>query len=56
LTNGDGDAASNVTHDIGSQIWYRRTGENLGPAGGMACGMRWLTELGFELDTRQRRR
>jgi glycosyltransferase involved in cell wall biosynthesis len=49
VDNGDGDAASKVTHEVGSgRIGYRRTGQNLGPAGGVAYGMRWLTELGFD--------
>jgi len=50
VDNGDGDVARNVIRDIGGdgQIAYRRTGTNLGPAGGIAVGMRWLAELGFE--------
>jgi GT2 family glycosyltransferase len=49
IDNGDGDAALRVTQDVGEgRIPYRRTGDNLGPAGGIAFGMRWLVELGFE--------
>jgi GT2 family glycosyltransferase len=49
VDNGDSDLASHVTYEIGrGDFGYRRTGENLGPAGGIACGMRWLTDLGFD--------
>src|SRR5262249_13325729 len=49
LDNGEGDDALRVTQDVGGgRIPYRRTGDNLGPAGGIALGMRWLVELGFE--------
>jgi hypothetical protein len=49
VDNGDDDSASRVARIVGNgQIVCRRTGDNLGPAGGMAFGMRWLAELGFD--------
>jgi glycosyltransferase involved in cell wall biosynthesis len=49
VDNGHGDAAARVAREVGNgAIECRRTGENLGPAGGVAFGMRWLCELGFD--------
>jgi glycosyltransferase involved in cell wall biosynthesis len=49
VDNGDGDAARRVAEEVGNgQIGYQSTGDNLGPAGGVAFGMRWLADLGFD--------
>jgi glycosyltransferase involved in cell wall biosynthesis len=49
VDNGDDDAASKVAREVGEgHIMCRRTGMNLGETGGVALGMRWLTELGFD--------
>ena len=49
VDNGDDDAAAQVAREVGhGEIACRRTGDNLGPAGGVAFGMRWLADLGFD--------
>jgi GT2 family glycosyltransferase len=49
VDNGDGDAAAKVAQEVGnSEIGYRSTGGNIGEAGGVAFGMRWLVDLGFD--------
>jgi glycosyltransferase involved in cell wall biosynthesis len=46
VDNGDGESARHVAEEVG--VEYRHTGGNLGPAGGVAFGMRWLAALGFD--------
>jgi len=49
VDNGDDEVAATVAREVGGgDIECRRTGDNLGPAGGLAVGMRWLSALGFD--------
>jgi GT2 family glycosyltransferase len=49
VDNGDGDAAAAVAREVGEErIKHRAMGENLGPAGGVAFGMRWVAGLGYD--------
>jgi glycosyltransferase involved in cell wall biosynthesis len=49
VDNGDSDAALRVAQEVGNgAITCRNTGGNLGEAGGVAFGMKWLAGLGFD--------
>jgi GT2 family glycosyltransferase len=48
IDNGTGDEGRTVAEEFGHEVEYVHTGDNLGSAGGAACGMELLFDRGYE--------